>query len=209
MNGTILGTMMIVIGLGLVSGGIMVLSWREAGPSRMPDSTVATSTDPSPGQVEPMSSEEKGRLFEEWVVRKFKPAYFAVKEWRGDKRTAGIYAESSKLPDLEMEFRLRDQRSVFAVECKWRRAFDQGEKPGIQWATDEQIGHYREFRRQRNMPVLVVIGVGGEPDAPAELYIVPLDRLRYPFATAEYLAKFRRTDTTADLYFDPKSAELR
>ena len=59
------------------------------------------------------------------------------------------------------------------------------------------------------MPVFVVIGVGGAPDDPAELYIAALDRLKYPFATAAYLAKFRRTNTQTQFYFDPKTPELR
>lgn len=198
MSNTVIGSLMILGGLGLVSGGIMVLTRKAADHSNIaiPDRGVPT-------------SEEKGRIFEEWVVRRFNPAHFAVKEWRGDKHTAGIYAESSRLPDLEIEFRLKDQRVLIAVECKWRRSFDMGEKPGIEWAKERQIANYQRFHRERNIPVFVVIGIGGSPDAPYELYILPLERLRYPFATAEYLAKFRRTNPSTDFYFDARKAELR
>ncbi len=195
----VLGFGMILAGLALTSGGILVLSRGRAAVS-------STNADPSQG---PPTSEEKGRKFEDWVVRKFNPSYFIIKDWRGDKNVAGIYAESSKLPDLEIEFRLKDQRTLFAVECKWRRSFESGGKPRIEWATPRQIDTYRQFQRDRGMPVFAVIGIGGEPDHPAELYIVHLDRLKYPFATAEYLAKFRRGTISDDFFFDSKKPELR
>jgi hypothetical protein len=59
------------------------------------------------------------------------------------------------------------------------------------------------------LPVFAVIGIGGEPDHPAELYVVPLERLKYPFASVEYLAKFRKADLTRDFYFDDQKSLLR
>jgi hypothetical protein len=113
------------------------------------------------------------------------------------------------LPDLEIEFKLRDRHASFAVECKWRRSFNVGGKAGIEWANPRQIDTYQQFQRERDLPVFVVIGIGGEPDSPAELYIAPLDRLKYPFATAEYLAKFRRPDLAKDFYYDDGKSVLR
>jgi hypothetical protein len=156
-----------------------------------------------------LSSEEKGRMFEDWVVRKFHPSTFKIKDWRGDKNVAGISAESSKLPDLEIEFLQRDRSATFAVECKWRSSFHYGDKPGIEWATARQIENYQEYQRDRGLPVFAVIGIGGLPDQPAELYVVPLNRLKYPFATAEYLAKFRQVNVTSNFSYDSKRSELR
>jgi hypothetical protein len=207
-HNTVLGVMMIVVGLVLVSGGVVVLTRKTADPS----ATITPSFQAPDNSLSPRSQqapEEKGRKFEEWVVKKFNPAYFAIKDWRGDKYVDGIHAESSEFPDLEIEFRLRDQGATFAVECKWRNSFNQGEKPGIEWASERQIANYQRFQRERGMPVFVLIGIGGEPDNPAVLYIVSLDRLKFPFASAEYLAKFRRTNTKTDFYYDKMRPELR
>lgn len=212
MNHTALGILMIVGGLGLASGGIALLMRRQ------PDSRAPAV---SPRTIPPAVSQEareappsrtpgeKGEAFEKWVVKRFSPDYFSIKDWRGDKYVEGRYAESSENPDLEIEFRLRDVRASFAVECKWRRAFDQGEKPGIEWATERQIANYGRFAQDRRMPVFVVIGIGGEPDSPAEVYVAHLSKLRYPRATAEYLARFRRSSPKGDFFYDYKKTELK
>ncbi|MEW4570107.1 hypothetical protein AB1L88_19755 [Tautonia sp. JC769] len=166
----------------------------------------------SPGSIDAgaiLSSEEKGYLFEQWVVKRFNRRYFTIKEWRGDKYADGIYAESSTYPDLEIEFGLRDTRVVFAVECKWRKRYDSDERPGIEWATERQIENYQRFQRERGIPVFVVIGMGGEPDAPNDLFVANLDQLRYPFASAKYLASLRRSRVETDFYFDDDRGELR
>jgi hypothetical protein len=100
-------------------------------------------------------------------------------------------------------------REVFAIECKWRQKFDQGEKPYITWASERQIDNYRAFAEAKNLPVFVVIGVGGKPDDPDEVFIVNLGGLRYPRATAEYLAQFRRRNKNRDFYYEYKKPELR
>lgn len=65
-------------------------------------------------------SYEKGVEFEEYVVSRFSKKYFSLKEWRSDKCSNGVYAESSTYPDMEYTFTLRENSYNFAVECKWR-----------------------------------------------------------------------------------------
>lgn len=214
-SNSVLGLLMIFTGLALASGGVLVMNRKTLETTHRPAESLtseerpAESLTPEKRPAESLTSEDKGRKFEEWVVRKFNPSYFTIKDWRGDKGTAGIYAESSQFPDLEIEFGLRDRRVIFSVECKWRWSFVGVDNPGIEWASVEQIDHYRRFQRQRGIPVFVVIGIGGEPDNPSELYIANLERLKYPYASVQYLAKFRRTKLGGDFYFDPEKPELR
>jgi hypothetical protein len=224
-NSTLVGLLMIAGGMMLVSGGVFVMNRRPPGPqvslAAMADGVAAPESEaPVAASIPPSkatavgieaapSSEEKGEAFEKWVVRKFNRDYFTIQDWRSDKTVDGIYAQSSKNPDLEIELRLKDAWATFAVECKWRKGFQQGEKPVIQWATERQIHTYRQFSRDRAIPVFVVIGIGGEPDNPAELYVVPLDQLKYPYATAEYLARFQRRTIDSDFFYDIKKPELR
>ena len=206
MNEQLLGILMIVGGLALASGGVVVLGRRGTeSPAKVESSSIRV-PDEGAGALTP---EEKGKKFEEWVVKRLSRDYFTIKEWRGDKYVDGIYAQSSTNPDLEIEFHMRDTRKTFAIECKWRRGYDTGEKPYIVWASDRQIENYRGFAQSKNQPVFVIIGVGGEHDDPAEVFVVNLDRLRYSKATAEYLARFRRTNKAQNLYYDHKKLELR
>lgn len=211
MNNSLIGIVMLVCGLMLTVGGVTLLVRKDAGPIEARKS-VATETPrgrvSQPVEVQP-TSQEKGEAFEKWVVKKFSPNYFDIKDWRGDKFVEGRYAESSEHPDLVIEFKLREIRSPFAVECKWRRTFEHREQAGMTWASERQIANYQRFSVDRKMPVFVVIGVGGEPDAPAELYVIPLAKLKYPWANAEYLAKFRRAKLADDFYYDYKKPDLR
>ncbi len=157
------------------------------------------------------SPNRKGSRFESYVVTKFDRRYFRLLYWRGDKNINGIYAESDRYPDLEIEFRHGGNMTRFAVECKWRRKWlnRDGEKRCVFWAKDRQIATYNDYSAGKEIPVFVVIGVGGRPDAPDDVYIVPLFRLKYPYATADYLQPFRRKDAGRDFFFDAGNITLR
>ncbi|MFI5457522.1 MAG: hypothetical protein ACHRXM_18930 [Isosphaerales bacterium] len=204
MVSTLLAVLMIVGGLCLTFGGIIVLLRRQPGSPVTGRLSAASTTDspdapirhnqpmPPSGKAtkrpDPLDSQEKGIEFEKWVVAHLHRGFYTIKEWRGDKYVEGNYAETSSNPDLEVEFHMREIRKPFAIECKWRHDYEQGEKPYVDWASDRQIENYRGFAKARNMPVFVVIGIGGAPNDPAEVFVVPLNSLRYPKATAEYLA---------------------
>lgn len=40
--------------------------------------------------------------------------------------------------------------------------------------TPEQITHYQEYATEKAMAVFIVLGVGGAPSMPEELYLIPL-----------------------------------
>jgi hypothetical protein len=213
MQNTVVGVFMIVVGLGFVSGGIVVAMRR---PSDVQAALPVSEPVPIEGTVSTPSEErhvttsgEKGLAFEQWVFQRFDRNYFTIKDWRSDKSANGNFAESAKYPDFEIEFRLRDKRFSFAVECKWRKEFQKGEKPYITWADDRQIENYRGFSKAKAMPVFVVIGVGGEPDDPAEVFILKLDNLKYSKATDEYLARYRRSKRDAKFFYDETQRELK
>jgi hypothetical protein len=212
LSNTLVGFLMITGGLIVASGGIVVLMRRP------PESPVVTNlspkSNPTPAHTsakvaEPLKPADRGTEFEKWVVQRFSRDFFKIKEWRGDKYVDGSYAESSLNPDLEIEFYMGEIRKPFAVECKWRQGYDQGVKPYIEWASDRQIENYRNFAQTKAVPVFVVIGIGGEPNNPADVFVVNLNSLRYPKATAEYLAPFRRKNKEHGFYFDYESPALK
>ena len=143
---------------------------------------------------------EKGDLFEKWVVSKFSREYFTLKEWRSDKGVKGVYAEANQHPDLIFEFHLREVKKTFAVECKWRQNYYKG---GVQWTKKGQLQRYLTFSEEKEIPVFVVIGVGGSPDSPEELFVAPLTALKFVHATAEHLDKFRKKNfKNSNFFFD-------
>jgi hypothetical protein len=132
--------------------------------------------------------------------------YHRIKEWRGDKFVDGIYAESTKNPDIEIELSVRDTKKIFAVESKWRRSYF---KNGIQWARKEQIYNYKRYSEENNIPVFVVIGVGNNPENPEDVFVIPLDDLTEPFLTLDFLLKYKRLDKSKYFFFDLEKSVLR
>ncbi|MEW5947835.1 MAG: hypothetical protein AB1711_00270 [Thermodesulfobacteriota bacterium] len=138
-------------------------------------------------------------------MHKFNPKYHKVKEWRGDKFANGIYAESTKYPDIEIEICLKDTKKIFAVECKWRSSYF---KNGIQWARKEQICNYKRYAEEKNIPVFIVIGVGRHPEDPEDVFVIPLVDRTEPFLTLDFLAKYKMLDKNKYFFFDLKKSVL-
>lgn len=132
---------------------------------------------------------EKGDLFEAYVASKFDKKYFTLKDWSGDKYIKGIYAETTIQPDLKLHFKLRNNEQDFAVECKFRSNYY---KNGIEWAKQSQLNNYIKFEKKYNIPVFVVIGVGGNADNPMELFIIPLNEIEHTFLYKSFLKKYEK-----------------
>lgn len=149
----------------------------------------------------------KGKAFEKFVVTKFDPKYFEFLEWRGDKFHKGMYPLSNKNPDLEYAFHHKQHHVRFAVECKWRFEF---RDDAIKWTDAIQMEHYQSYQSQEQIPVFVVIGVGGTPAQPNELYIVPLDKMHKDqlYLTSRFLQPFSRS-TSSSFFLDAYALRLK
>lgn len=150
-------------------------------------------------------NKKNGDDFEKFIVKKFNQKYFTVKDWAGDKYVDGIYADTTKYPDLRIELRVKDKTSKFSVECKWRQKLPYN---GIEFAYKEQFYRYKEFEEERKTPVFIAIGIGGIAFSPEKLYIVPLRDLKSNFISFSELQKYvKKVD--GDFFFDMKTLKLR
>lgn len=206
-----IGNLMIAAGVALIASGaaVLVLAGRNSETQSRgltePQSNGSAERPPDAESTREQNL-KKGGEFENWVVSKFDSRYFKVLEWRGDKASHGHYAESSRSPDLEMDFALKEQTMRFAVECKWRKSFY---RDGIEWSYPGQIDSYRSFASTRKMPVFVVLGVGGTPGDPNEVFVVPLPELKSPFVPRAFLMGFRRNNANRNFYLDVHRGSLR
>jgi hypothetical protein len=136
----------------------------------------------------------KGREFEDFVVELFnlkESKTFHLLEWKGDKLLGDIYPEGNRHPDLILEYMAEEYKPVsFAVECKWReRIYDIRND----LFHKEQISIYRSYSLSRNIPVTIVLGIGGEPSWPEVLYLIPLKQLDEILSGTLSISKKRTT----------------
>ncbi|MBR1556713.1 MAG: hypothetical protein IJ647_02960 [Prevotella sp.] len=116
----------------------------------------------------------KGREFEDYVLSLFnikEDGPLVLQEWQGDKSLGLLSPESNSHPD----FVFRYDQQEFAVECKWREKISKELSKDV--FTEKGIENYKKFSADRNMPVTIVLGVGGEPCNPELLYAIPLNTI--------------------------------
>lgn len=115
----------------------------------------------------------KGREFEDYVVDFFdlpNSKKLTLKEWRGDKSLPGIYPEGNSVPDFVFEY----NGKPFAVECKWRNHLPKDIEKEL--LPPERLSSFQQFSTERCMPVYLLLGIGGLPNDPDNLYFTRLDK---------------------------------
>lgn len=152
-------------------------------------------------------SVEKGIEFEKFIVSKFSKQHFKLLRWRSDKYINGIYASENRDPDLVFEYRSQTALFRFAVECKWRSGFFEG---NIQLAKPYQILNYHEFIFREKIPVFIALGIGGYSWKPADVYLFQLKSLPAGqiHLDQQFLEHFKRARPNSNIYFDIKSGNL-
>ncbi len=116
---------------------------------------------------------KKGHTFEEFVVNRFREKSDCFKwiDATSDKGTRGYFPESNMNPDLQYEYRIGGERYPFSVECKFRSAIS-GQ---VNLTKDGQLERYRRFGMEKGMEVFIVLGLGGTPRKPKELFVIPIE----------------------------------
>lgn len=147
---------------------------------------------------------ELGDEFEKFIVTKFDRKFFKIKEWRSDKYVNGIYAESNKNPDLDIEFSHNGKSILFSVECKYRtKIYDE-----IVVAKPHKIQEYKNYSTQNKVPVFIVLGLGGEPHNPNECYIIPINKLHNETMPYNRLQQYRKHGVNSNFFFNPSILHL-
>lgn len=160
----------------LVAGGVLF--------TKSSQKALAKTTTQTNNAVASTTNKDKGNLFEDFVIQ-----YIATnKEIKliskvSDYHKNGVSAIENKEPDLKFEYK----STKFAVECKWRKDF---KNQKITWAKEYQISNYNDFAQKSQQKVFIAIGIGGMPNKPNQLYIVPLYRLTQTFAAEDYIKEF-------------------
>jgi hypothetical protein len=139
--------------------------------------------------VEPQKTTDKkssriGYEFEKFVVDLFSEQFYKLKFWTSDKSSnKNVSAENNIYPDLLIQFKYKENTRNFAVECKYRsnlinNAFTFEER---------QLENYRQFERENNVQVFIIIGVAGSPNSPKDFFIIPLKEIQSPIVSLEKL----------------------
>ena len=56
----------------------------------------------------------------------------------------------------------------------------------------EQIARYQEYAQEKTIDVSIILGVGGEPSMPEELYLIPINSVSQIQSKPSMLKQFKR-----------------
>ena len=194
-NNSFTGIFQLVIALGVgVIGLIFVFRYFKKPNAKGPDHTVKSEavdkkTERNVKATETDELFDKGLAFEKFIVEQFAvdKNFFTLVDWRSDKIHEGIFPQSNRLPDLVYQYKSKDFVRKFSVECKYRnKAF----KGSIQLMDDPKFRIYEAYHKTE-MPVYIVVGFRGEPNSPAELFLIPFQFVK-PEMPYQEMTKFRK-----------------
>lgn len=132
----------------------------------------------------------KGREFEDYVLELFnirQNGNFILKEWRGDKTLGEVCPENNRYPD----FVFACEDGSFAVECKWRERIGKNIEKDL--FPTNKLAIYQQFADERRMPVFIMLGIGGEPCQPEDIYLIPLNELPDVVSLQRSITDYLRT----------------
>lgn len=131
-----------------------------------------------------------GEEFEEFALNLFPDEEYILLNRTHDFETNEMrYVEESKYYDFKLEHRQTGYR--FAVECKYRSNLYQDK---FNWAKEFQMKRYKDYKRD-NQPngYYVMMGLGGKPGYPNQIFLVPLLDIKYVGLFKSFLEKYRVT----------------
>jgi hypothetical protein len=141
--------------------------------------------------------------FEAFVISLFDPLYFTYRRLKQERVLAGRMQGAEIQPDLEFEFNHKGVRSKFAVQCLFREGDGRHD---VKLFSPERLQIYRHFEAENDTPLYYVIGIGGSPEDPRELYLVPCSAVKGELISKGQLAPYRKSGM---FYYNANLNQLR
>lgn len=128
--------------------------------------------------------------FESLVTSLFDPLYFRFRKRKLQPVLANDHPEDEARAGMEFQFQNKDVGPVrFVVQCVYLA--DPGAEE-LQLFPEERLRLNRQLMEEPGIHLYYVIGLGGSPDNPIELYLLPGPLLKYPLVHKKALAPFRK-----------------
>lgn len=141
------------------------------------------------------------KRFENFAVSLFDPHYFTVRAARYQPVYAGNGHGKDFYPDLEIEFKNKEITVGFVMVCLYIP-----KASSVYLFSGNQVKRYHDLYEAYGKDVYLLIGSGGEPDDPKELYLIRSLDLRMDKITWSDLQPFRKSGM---VFYSSATARLR
>lgn len=167
-NNWLIPLMVTVSSVGLISLVIVTLKKRRKQEIILPKPEL----NPQSQTDQTKESIQKGMDFERYILDQFEEKYFKMEYWQSDKGHNGRYPESNQNPDFVFRLETQSAWGNLAVECKYQSNINANAP--VKFCEDYQLRNYQNFGHRNKMNVFLILGLGGTPKKPEELYFLPI-----------------------------------
>jgi hypothetical protein len=149
----------------------------------------------------------KGDEFEQYIRDRLFPKseYVMIHKTHDCKANTNDFIETPKEPDFKL--RCVKTGAEFYVEAKYRSLYNDG---AVEWCKPYQFNRYKEIAEIT--PVYIVIGVGGKAGSPAQVFLIPLYKIKYARLFKAFLREYEipldRPVKPSAIYINTLSAGL-
>ena len=128
----------------------------------------------------------KGEAFEKYVRSKIftKDRYVLTHKTHGYEENSNDFVESSLEPDYR--FRCKETNREFYVEVKFRSSTYEGK---YEWSNHRQMNRYKGVKDEK--PTFLMLGMGGTPDYPNGLALIPLNDINFTGLFPSFISKYK------------------
>lgn len=135
------------------------------------------------------SSFIKGEKFEKFIENNIftDEDYDLIHRSNSYEQNKNRFAEETLKPDFK--FRCKKTNKEFYIEAKYRSKYNSSKK--IEIMSLKQFERFKQIQKNEKIPIYLLIGMGGRPENPNSLSIIPIEKIEFLSLYESFLRKFR------------------
>jgi hypothetical protein len=180
------GYVFILVGI-LAAGGLMIFIADTVRTKKKKTGTVLHKPDEADRVIADFKMQS---VFESFVITLFDPLYFRHRRPKAERVLAGNTSEGDTGPDLEFDFNFKETHARFAIKCQYYKERLTHE---IRLFSPRRLQVLRDFAEGREIPLYYILGFGGTPDDPKELFLVPAKAIKHEFVSKAALKPYSKS----------------
>lgn len=194
------GYIFILIGI-LMIGGIMIFIADSARSSRKRRQVFTQSAHSEAEHV--VRDFKVQAAFEAFVVTLFDPLFFKSFRPKAEYVYEGNTIAAERGPDLVFDYQQKDLSIRFAIVCQY---YQHTAKNEVQLLSQSRQEFFKTFEAARDIDVYYVLGFGGRPDDPRELFFVPAKEVTNEYMTRAELKRFSKSGM---FYYNKRTGRIQ
>jgi hypothetical protein len=123
-------------------------------------------------------------------VTHFYPLYVRCYRAKSESVYAGKKLPNGTTPDLIVDYNQKGTHVRFGITSQY---YQQTPKSEVQLLSFERQQYIRQFEAERGLAVYYVLGFGGSPDDPRELFLIPAKEVNTEYITHEALRRYSKS----------------